>query len=333
MRFTPMIPLSMPNTQAGSALSDAAMLMQRLMQFSGPQLPPAHARPGAARPGRFLPERFRNAAGERSYKLYIPASYRGEAVPLVVMLHGCSQSPDDFAAGTRMNEAADVIGCLVAYPAQNAQANMQRCWNWFQQADQHRGAGEPAIIAGITRDIMQTYAVDPDRVFVAGLSAGGAQAAIMADAYPDLYAAVGVHSGLACGAASDMSSAMMVMRMGAHASQRGKGAMEPTPILPTIVFHGDFDTTVHPSNSDEIIARLKAPGLRTQVERGRAAGGHGYTRTMTMDRAGIVVAEQWLISGGSHGWSGGSTAGSYTDPQGPDATREMLRFFLDHPRL
>jgi poly(hydroxyalkanoate) depolymerase family esterase len=215
-----------------SPLADAAALVKRLMPSTSPlpASPLPAARPVAPEPtghGQFVSSLFRIDAASRPYKLYIPAGYHGQALPLVVMLHGCTQSPDDFAAGTRMNEAAEPANCLVAYPAQTSQANMQRCWNWFNEADQKRGHGEPALIAGITREIMDTYAVDPDRVYVAGLSAGGAQAAIMADAYPDLYAAVCIHSGLACGAASDMSSAMMAMREECRRHHRQPGDHRP----------------------------------------------------------------------------------------------------------
>ncbi|MFC7478515.1 alpha/beta hydrolase family esterase [Dankookia sp. GCM10030260] len=277
---------------------------------------------------RFVAGTFTGAAGGRGYKLYIPAASRGAAMPLVVMLHGCTQSPDDFAAGTRMNALAEEHGCLIVYPGQTQAANAQKCWNWFSPADQQRDQGEPALIAGITRQVMRDHAVDPRRVYVAGLSAGGAAAAIMGQAYPELYAAVGVHSGLACGAARDMPSAFAAMRQGAG----GPAEARSRQVMPTIVFHADKDHTVNPRNGDQVIAQSAASStLRAEVQRGQVPGGHAYTRTLHADAAGRPVLEQWLVHGGGHAWSGGSVAGSYTDPRGPDASREMLRFFLEHP--
>lgn len=282
--------------------------------------------------------RFVTDNGRRlDYKLYVPSTYRGQAVPLVVMLHGCTQSPDDFAAGTRMNALAEEHGCLIAYPGQTQSANAQKCWNWFKPGDQQREQGEPALIAGITRQVMHSHTVDPRRVYIAGLSAGGAAAAIMAQAYPDLYAAVGVHSGLACGAARDIPSAFAAMRQGAAPPPRpghpGTAALRAR-IVPTIVFHADQDSTVHPRNGDQVIAQSNASGvLRVkEVQNGRVPGGHAYRRTIYADTAGEPLLEQWLVHGGGHAWSGGSPAGTYTDARGPDASREMLRFFLEHPQ-
>jgi poly(hydroxyalkanoate) depolymerase family esterase len=293
--------------------------------------------PTVADGAQFVTATFSSEAGSRSYKLYIPSRYCGEPVPLVVMLHGCTQSPDDFAAGTRMNDLAEERVFLVAYPEQPASANAQKCWNWFNPEDQTRGRGEPALIAGITRQIMHNYAIDPARVYVAGLSAGGAAAAIMGAAYPDLYAAVGVHSGLACGVANDLPSAFAAMLQGgAPRSRFGVHSATTTSdqLVPTIVFHADRDPIVHPTNGDHVMAQAAALAgsyLRTSIERGQVPGGHGYNRTVYADATGSPVLEQWVIHGGGHAWSGGSPDGSYTDPQGPDASREMLRFFLDHP--
>jgi poly(hydroxyalkanoate) depolymerase family esterase len=280
--------------------------------------------------GQFLARSYSNHAGSRAYKLYIPSGYHGQALPLIIMLHGCTQSPDDFAAGARMNAIAEERTCLVAYPEQPAAANASKCWNWFRPSDQQHGHGEPSLIAGITSQIMRDYSVDPQRVYIAGLSAGGAAAAIMGMTYPDLYAAVGVHSGLACGVASDLPSAFAAMRQGAGGMPMTEGR---GPIIPTIVFHGDRDTTVHPRNGDHVIAQSKITrSLQTDMHHGRVPGGHAYTRTVHTDGGGRTIFEQWDIHGAGHAWSGGSPSGTYTDPRGPDAAREMLRFFLDHPR-
>jgi poly(hydroxyalkanoate) depolymerase family esterase len=292
-----------------------------------PMLPPDAVPDG----GQFLAASYSNQAGSRAYKLYVPSGYHGQTVPLVVMLHACTQSPDDFAAGTRMNALAEEHTCLVAYPAQAASANASKCWNWFRPSDQQRGQGEPSLIAGITRQVMRDYAVDPERVYVAGLSAGAAAAAVMAMTYPDLYAAIGVHSGLACGVAGDLPSAFAAMRQGEAVAVRGSGANRR--MVPTIVFHGDQDSTVHPRNGDQVIEQSRATpmtDLRTTVQHGRVPGGHAYSRTLHADARGRVILEQWVVHGAGHAWSGGSPAGSYSDPQGPDAAREMLRFFLKH---
>ena len=286
---------------------------------------------------RFVIGTYGNEAGSRTYKLYIPSAYRGQPIPLIVMLHGCTQSPDDFAAGTRMNLLAEEHTCFVVYPAQAATANQQKCWNWFSPNDQSRDKGEPSLISGIARQVMRDHAVDPRRVYVAGLSAGGAAGAVMAATYPDLFAAVGVHSGLPCGAARDLPSAFTAMQRGAAGAVRRPGAGMPAPgrVVPTIVFHGDQDKTVNPRNGDYVIAQWRATAvaaeLRTQEERGQVPDGHAYSRTLHIDAGGRAILEQWVVHGAGHAWSGGSPDGSYTDPRGPDAAREMLRFFLEHP--
>ncbi len=290
----------------------------------------APAAPSSSDVGRFLPANFTSKAGSRSYKLYVPSTYHGQPAPLIVMLHGCTQSTDDFAVGTRMNAAAEDHGCLVAYPAQTSLANAQKCWNWFSEDDQHRDAGEPGLIAGITREIMREYAIDPRRVYVAGLSAGGAAAAIMGEAYPDLYAAIGVHSGLACGAARDVTSAFGAMQRGGGDARPGSRRHPP---VPTIVFHGDRDNTVNSRNADGVVEQSGGGAvLETRVESGEVPGGYAYDRIVYTDTSGRIVIERYVVHGAGHAWFGGSPAGSYTDMRGPDATREMLRFFLAHPR-
>jgi poly(hydroxyalkanoate) depolymerase family esterase len=285
-------------------------------------LPRATPGAGAQAPGTFSDGSFTNEAGTRAYKLYVPSSYRGEPVPLIVMLHGCTQDPDDFATGTQMNQLAEELPCLVVYPAQSAQANPSRCWNWFNETDQQRDKGEPSIIAGITRHVMATHAIDAAKVYVAGLSAGGAMATIMGTRYPDLYAAVGVHSGLPFAAADDLPSALAAMK------GEFKRRHAPGRAMPVIVFHGDQDTTVHPAAADELIAQgalSVAKGI--VVEPGRVPDGHAYTRTVHQRDDGNVHAEHWIVHGGGHAWFGGNAKGTYTDGRGPDASREMLRFF------
>jgi poly(hydroxyalkanoate) depolymerase family esterase len=281
--------------------------------------------------GKYIAAVYSNPAGTRAYKLYIPSRYQGRALPLIVMLHGCTQSPDDFAAGTRMNVIAEEQICLVVYPAQPSDANPAKCWNWFRPTDQRRGQGEPSLVAGITRQVMRDHLIDPRRVYIGGLSAGAAAAAVMGATYPDLYAAIGVHSGLACGAANDLPSAFVAMRQGDLAVGDISAVLRDGPVVPTIVFHGDRDTTVHPRNGDRVIVlSMRTTNTRKMVHRGRVPGGHAYTRTIHADASEQAIFEHWEIHGAGHAWSGGSPAGSYTDPRGPDAAKEMVRFFLEH---
>lgn len=286
----------------------------------GPQAKP---QPGATTGEQFLAGSYGRGLAARDYKLYVPPGAGTRPMPLVVMLHGCTQDPDDFAAGTAMNDAAREQGFFVLYPAQSGKANPQRCWNWFKHSHQARGRGEPAALAGMTKDVMARHGIDPSRVYVAGLSAGGAMAAILAQAYPDLFAAYGVHSGLPVGAARDLSSALQAMKGATSRPASGAAAT-----VPSIVFHGDADTTVHPDNGEQIFG---AAGQGTaQTESGREAGGRSWTRRVRVDANGRPVAEHWQVHGSPHAWSGGRSSGSYTDPNGPNATAAMLRFFLQH---
>jgi poly(hydroxyalkanoate) depolymerase family esterase len=284
--------------------------------------PAPQPQPQPAGTGEFVAGHFAGPAGARDYKLFIPPAAGTRPLPLIVMLHGCTQDPDDFAAGTCMNDAALMNGFFVLYPAQSQQANPHRCWNWFKHNHQMRGRGEPELLAQMTRDVMDRHAVDPARVYVAGLSAGGAMAAILGDAYPDLFAAVGVHSGLPTGIAKDVSSALGAMK---------RSVLMPSGVasgVATIVFHGDADATVHPGNGEHVVT-ASAGLVEAVVEKGHA--GRGYTRKVLRNTAGEVVAEHWVVHGAQHAWSGGNPRGSYADPSGPDATREMVRFFMEHP--
>lgn len=294
-----------------------------------PGLGGSAAPPDIAQGARFEWRSFACAAGTRRYRLYIPSSVAMRPRGLIVMLHGCKQNPDDFATGTDMNTVAEANAMLVAYPGQTGADNASSCWNWFRPGDQRRDSGEPSIIAGLTREIVSDFAVEPDQVFVAGLSAGGAMAAVMGETYPDIYAAVGIHSGLAYGSANDVMSAFSAMR-----GDVGLGARSPTRVatspMRTIVFHGAADRTVHPSNADRIVAAVAPDRAHASLRRetGRRADGRTYTRTIRADPAGLPLVEQWLVDGAGHAWSGGRPTGSYTDPKGPDASSEMLRFFL-----
>ncbi|CAN7652658.1 PHB depolymerase family esterase [Pseudoduganella sp. LjRoot289] len=279
---------------------------------------------------QFIAGSYTNHAGTRGYKLYIPSTYHGQAMPLLVMLHGCTQDPDDFAAGTQMNAVAEEKQCFVVYPAQSMQANNHKCWNWFNALDQQRGQGEPSIIAGIAQQVIDDYPVDERQVYVAGLSAGGAMAVIVGTLYPDLFAAVGVHSGLPYASAQDLPSALNAMKRGASASAaQRKHADGGSP--PIIVFHGDQDQTVHPRNGEQVMEqKLRAHGAGTaqaEADAGSVPNGHRYTRTTHRHTDGTPLGEHWVVHGAGHAWSGGSSAGSYTDGKGPDASREMMRFF------
>jgi len=315
-------------------------------EVPAPGTQPAEAAPAA---GQFVLRSFSAPAGTRAYKLYVPLQAAGAqptktaGFPLVVMLHGCTQSADDFAAGTQMNRLADEHGFVVVYPEQASDANASRCWNWFRAEDQLRGAGEPALLAALVQSVLAEHPVDPSRVFVAGLSAGAAMAVVLGETYPELFAAVGAHSGLPYAAAHDIPSAMAAMK--GHGAM-GKGHLPGTPddprrqpqhAVPVIVFHGDRDHTVQYSNGEQIVRQAtgaQAAGLASlsvRTEQGRAPSGRRYTRTRHTNAQGQCLAELWTLHGAGHAWSGGDAKGSYTDRDGPDASAEMLRFFLTQP--
>ncbi len=290
--------------------------------------PRAKPRPVAKpRATRLSTRSFTGAAGARDYRLYSPPPGRGRPRGLLVMLHGCGQDAVGFAAATRMNRQAGAAGLLVAWPQQTRQANGQGCWNWFRPSHQRRGRGEPAILAGITRHLVAEFELSPARVFIAGLSAGGAMALLLAAEHPDLFHAVGVHSGLLPWAARDAASALRAMRGGAK--------LPATTTLPVgqrcILFHGTADPVVAPANATQLLAALVPPDAPQQRSSG-SAGGRRYERILVRDAAGNAQLEAWLVEGAGHAWSGGAKGGSFSDPQGPDATAEMLRFFLQGSR-
>lgn len=280
--------------------------------------------------GQFLQLTQPKGPGCRSFKLYVPSCFVGQPLPLIVMLHGCKQNPDDFATGTRMNALAEREGFFVAYPAQTVRDNGANCWNWFDLAQQVRGGAEPASLVDMVERIRRDYNVDGSRIFVAGLSAGAAMAVILGAAYPETFAAVAAHSGLPLGAARDVASAFAAMK--------GGGASGPHPIagpaIPTLVFHGKADTTVALDNGMSItqaaVASYRAANIAL-VERAELVQTEPHSKETTvtryLDSAGRVQVEQWLVTGAGHAWFGGDSRGSYTDPTGPDATAMIVDFF------
>ncbi|MCW3047897.1 MAG: esterase, depolymerase family [Solirubrobacterales bacterium] len=285
-------------------------------------------------------------AGGRFF-VHAPEDIDSEPVPLLVMLHGCTQSAASFAAGTLMNDVADRHGFVVVYPEQSRDRNPMGCWSWFDAAHRRRDTGEPAFIAEAAQTVMEAtsdWNIDAERVFVAGMSAGGAMASVMAMAYPDLFAGVAVHSGLACGSAGDQGSAFAAMskggpdpkRLAAAAFSRVDGLARP---VPAVVIHGDADRTVSPVNGDQVVEqwltfnRLAAPDefdgeLRQPTTTSRDdADGRACTRRRWTDRDGAVLQESVKVEGLGHAWSGGAPGGSYTDPSGPVASELIWDFF------
>ena len=352
--------------------SDIVVLPSRSEAGAVPPSRTKTSRPASGDSDKFISGSFTYGTQTRRYRLFIAARSDEQRLPLVVMLHGCKQDADDFATGTGMNAVAREQGFHVLYPEQSQGANAYRCWNWFSHGHQQRDHGEPALIAALTREMMDSQNIDAERVYIAGLSAGAAMAVIVAAAYPEMFAAVGVHSGLARGAAGNALEAITVMKNGMrndflpHAQNRvgqpgighitAAAAARAHMVVPTIVFHGDADTTVHPRNGEQVLAAALAaiddeasndeshagggskPSAQARATRqaqrhhGESANGQRYTRDVHHDVSGSVIAEHWVLHDAGHAWAGGHSDGSFTDAKGPDASREMSRFFLQRRR-
>lgn len=330
--------------QAGGALLRALrQSAARSKKHSALALPSSEAeRAAAAKIGRFvegtLVDGMSGEHNPRTYMLYEPASRGNIPAPLLVLLHGCKQDASEFAAGTRMNEAAEAAGVVVLYPQQSLAANLLRCWNWYALHDRSNKDGDAAVIAAMTRQVMREHGIDATRVYVAGMSAGGGMAAVLVRDYPELYAALGVHSGVPAGLAHDVYSAMRLMSTGPAPSEAeaAPGAIDGAAAnAARIVFHGDEDTVVHPSNAVAIHegaggAQVPMPLDTRQTTTQPRPGHRGFTRSVEYGRGGVTDRELWIVHGAGHAWAGGSSAQADTDSSGPDASREMLRFFLQH---
>ncbi|SAK94863.1 PHB depolymerase family esterase [Caballeronia catudaia] len=325
--------LKAPSHPAADIINELPMARSHL-PATAPSIKPRGA--AASNGPQWLSRHFEHAGQTHRFKLCVPSVYHGQSLPMVVMLHGAQQDPDDFAAGTGTNEAADARGYIVAYPEQSETVSLLRCWNWFRPGDQVRESGEASMIAALTREIVATYNVDDARVYVAGMSAGGAMAVNLAVTHPDLYAAAAVHSGVAFGVADEAFSALCAMNDGKgkiRLPARLLDGSQPRTV-PLIVFHGDADEIVHPRNSDQIISMRQllqreagATHHSLPTELSETENGYAYTRRVFHDENGLAVGEQWLVHGLGHTWSGGNPQGTYSDRCGPHATNEILRFF------
>lgn len=269
--------------------------------------------------------RTHQAAGEtRDLRLYVPASLADGQAPagLLLLLHGCTQDPDDFARGTGIFEAAEQNRIIVVAPEQSARSNMNRCWNWFETRHGARDSGEAAFLTDLTRTIAHEFAVPPDLRFAAGLSAGGAMAVTLGSVFADDFGAVACHSGLPNGAAGDMSGAFQAMSQGGSDSAAGVGCR-------LFVLHGSTDTTVSPRNADAVVrqALRRQTGLVQRRADSRMAD-RAVRITRYRDTEGALRVQEWRINGLGHAWSGGAAEGSHTAP-GPSATQAMMAFFLN----
>jgi poly(hydroxyalkanoate) depolymerase family esterase len=296
---------------------------------------------------------YKDATGDHPYFVYTPTTYHpGTAVPLLVLLHGCSQTAADFAAGTGMNELAERYGFIVVYPQQKRMSNRTLCWNWFKSSHQFRDRGEPALIAHVVQAVSENtsqWTIDSSRVYVVGASAGAAMAVILGATYPDIFAAIGVHSGVEYQAVTNIIGGLKVMFGGGpDPVKQGRRAYEAMGsymrMMPTIVFQGTGDKIVHPINGDQVVQQwmqtnhLASHGLYvadfhnpTTTTFGQVPEGYVYTVSTWKDHTGKEIQQYWKILGLAHAWSGGNPAVSYTDPEGPNASEAMYQFFMNHP--
>jgi poly(hydroxyalkanoate) depolymerase family esterase len=286
-------------------------------------------------------------SGPRSYQLYVPGGYSGAPLPLVMMLHGCTQDPSNFMAGTRMNDRGEANGFFVLYPGEPSTIQSLSCWQWFDGADQMRGSGEPADLVAMLDQVASQYAVDASHVYVAGISAGAAMAVILGATYPDRFAGIGVGAGVEYGATTSgiSGSASVQSSGGPDPAMQGQAAFAAMGaakrVVPTIVIYGTQDAIVAPVNDDQVItqwattdglAGAMLPASPDAVEHGAVPGGHTYTTSTWHDvRTGAPVLRKIAVDGMGHAWSGGDTAGTYTDPMGPNASDAVWAFFSGGP--
>jgi poly(hydroxyalkanoate) depolymerase family esterase len=332
-----------PRCRLLAAVGALPVLVLAIGCASGAARDSAPAAPSGVSSGGVVAEGVMELHDEsRAYRVFVPVSHAdGGAMPLLVLLHGCTQSPSDVALGTQMDIVAGELGVMVVYPEQPDRYHIQRCWRWYEPAHQQRGQGEPAVLAAIAREVAERYGADRQRIYVAGISAGGLMALATALSYPDVFAAVGVHSAGAYGVADNVPRALALMRDGApnvaaaaDAAMRTMG--ERARLIPMIVLHGDSDAVVHPRNADDLVAQWRGVAARTQTDLAGAEeqpieeGGRLARRLRYSNAAGMVMIERWMIGGLGHAWSGGSTSGSYADSAGPDASRAVVRFLLAH---
>ena len=296
--------------------------------------------------GRFVDGVFTSEAGARRWRLWIPGAYDGRTrLPLVVLLHGCTQDPDDIARGTRVTELADKLNLLVLLPEQPETANPKKCWTWYDAAHQRRDAGEPSLIAGMTRQTLGDWAVDSQRVYITGISAGAAMASVMAIAYADVFAAAGLHSGIPYRAAANVMEGVAAMTRGAsdpvQLATTAMADMGPRArAIPAIIVQGLADAVVKPVNAEHtrdmwltmnaLVRRDAAPAVRPTAEQRSEAGGLGVITSCYPSRQVTTGCEVTtvFVEGLGHAWSGGSKAGTFTDERGPDATDVILKFLL-----